>query len=151
MNNSTGKPPKFQITRDQLEAGESLCEHCTAKCCHYFAVSIERPRSYRDFEFIRWYLLHDRATVFAEKKSWYLMVFTTCKHLRDDYRCGIYESRPLICREYTTDECEYDQDFTFDRYFETPEQIIDYCEAIFNEPPATDFRSPRPNPLTVIQ
>ena len=53
-----------------------------------------------------------------------------CKYLTDDDRCRIYLNRPKICREYTTDECEYDDDWSFDKVFETPEQIWEYAEAV---------------------
>lgn len=29
---------------------------------------------------------------------------TRCTHLTEDQRCGIYESRPPVCREYTPTE-----------------------------------------------
>ena len=115
--------------RDDLKPGENLCDHCTAKCCRYFALPIDTPEDWRDFEYIRWYLLHDRATVFVDDGDWYLMVHTTCKHLLDDHRCGIYHTRPQICREYSTDNCEYEDEWTYEQYFETPEQIYEYAEA----------------------
>ena len=93
--------------RKDVPADTNLCEYCTAKCCHYFALPIETPEEFTDFEYIRWFLLHERATVFKEEEDWYLLVHTTCRHLRDDNRCGIYETRPQICREYSTKDCEY--------------------------------------------
>ena len=72
-----------------------------------------------DYEFIRWFLLHDRATVFKEDDDWYLLVHTECEHLQTDNRCGIYETRPQVCRDYTTKDCEYDDDWTYDFYLET--------------------------------
>lgn len=123
------RPPKRR--RDQVPKGENLCEHCTAKCCHYFALAIDEPVSRRDFDFIRWYLLHDRASVFVEGETWYLLVHTSCKHLRDDNMCGIYENRPQICREYTTDECEFEDDWCYEKYFESPEQVDEYADALF--------------------
>jgi Fe-S-cluster containining protein len=68
--------------------------------------------------------------IFTEDGTWYLLVHTTCKHLQSNNMCGIYETRPEICREYTTENCEYDEDWTFDQIFETPEQIWEYAEAI---------------------
>jgi Fe-S-cluster containining protein len=117
-------------SREDLRPGEVLCDHCTAKCCRYFALPIEEPKTRRDFDFIRWYLLHDRATVFTEDDTWYILVHTVCRHLQPDQRCGIYETRPEICREYTTESCEYDDDWVYDRYFETPEQVEEYAEAV---------------------
>ena len=63
---STGFGVK-RIDRDELPEGEVLCEYCTAKCCRYFALPIETPTTKEDFEFIRWYLLHERATVFTDE------------------------------------------------------------------------------------
>ena len=117
--------------RADLPKGENLCDHCTAKCCHYFALPIDEPTCRKDFDFIRWYLLHDRATVFVDEETWYLLVHTTCRHLQDDNRCGIYETRPQICREYTTNECEFEDDWCYERYFETPEQVDEYAEAMY--------------------
>lgn len=137
-------------SRNELGPDEILCDHCTAKCCRYFALPIETPTTRRDFDFIRWYLLHDRASVFAENDDWFLLVHTTCQHLQSDNRCGIYESRPEICREYTTDECEYDDRWTYDKYFETPEQISEYVDAIFVVRKGESIRSPKPPLLPIL-
>ncbi len=144
------EPDRKQIQREQLPPGEVLCQYCNARCCRYFALPIETPKKRADFEYIRWYLSHDRATVFTEDGQWYLLVHTVCKHLLDDNRCGIYETRPQICREYSTDDCEYDDDFTYERYFETPEQIQEYAEAVL-QTPDQDIRGPRPALLPVLR
>ena len=52
-----------------------------------------------------------------------------CEHL-DGYNCGIYENRPNICREYSTDNCEYGDEGFYDKYFETAEQVWEYAEAV---------------------
>ena len=136
-------------SRDELKPGEVLCEHCTAKCCRYFALPLETPKTRRDFDFIRWYLLHDRASVFTEDETWYILVHTVCKHLQPDQRCGIYETRPQICREYTTDSCEYEDDWVYDRYFETPEQVEEYAEAVLQRP-GKSIRERRPALLPIV-
>ena len=136
--------------REDLKPGQILCEFCTAKCCRYFALPIDTPTEMKDFDYIRWYLLHQHASVFIEDGTWYLLVHTSCKHLQADNRCGIYETRPQICREYTTDDCEYDDTWTYEHYFETPEQIQEYCEAIFVEKGNPYFRSPKPAALPII-
>jgi uncharacterized protein len=155
---ATTLPTKPQ--RDQVPEGKSLCDFCTAKCCRYFAMPLDAPTEVKDFDYIRWYLLHDRATVFVEDGTWYLLVHTTCKHLQSDNRCGIYFTRPQICRDYTTDECEYDDSWCYEQYFETPEQIVEYVEARFGpqpdqfpvgHPPGTSsIRSPKPQGLPVL-
>ncbi|MCU0961900.1 MAG: YkgJ family cysteine cluster protein [Pirellulaceae bacterium] len=146
----TTRPLRRQISREELRPGEVLCDFCTAKCCRYFALPIETPTEHADFEYIRWYLLHERAGVFTEDGQWYLLVHTQCQHLRDDHLCGIYETRPQICRDYSTDACEYDDDWTYERYFETPEQIQEYEEAVLQKP-NQDLRSPRPPLLPILR
>ena len=139
---------RLKVAREELKPGEVLCEYCIGKCCRYFALPIETPTEWKDFEFIRWYLLHERATVFVEDEDWYLLVHTPCKHLQEDNLCGIYATRPQICRDYTTDACEYEDDWTYERYFETAEQVQEYAEAILQKP-GQDIRSPRPPLLPV--
>ena len=143
-------PDRKKIAREDLKPGEVLCDHCTAKCCRYFALPIDTPTNWKDFEYIRWYLLHDRATVFTEDNIWYLLVHTKCKHLRDDHLCGIYDTRPQICREYSTEACEYEDEWTYERYFETPEQIYEYADAVLQKP-GQDIRSPQPAVLPVVR
>lgn len=139
------------ITREQVPEGKSLCDYCTAKCCRYFALPIDAPETVRDWDFIRWFLLHDRATVFVEDESWYLLVHTECKHLRPDHRCGIYDTRPEICREYSTDNCEFDEDATYDAYFETPEQVAEFMEATVLQADLGCVRTPEPPELPVLR
>ncbi len=155
-NMSTATAPVKRRRADYPKAA-NLCEHCTAKCCHYFALPLDEPHTRRDLDFIRWYLLHDRASVFVDDDTWYLLVHTTCKHLQSDNRCGIYETRPQICREYTTDACEFEDDWCYDKYFETSEQIDEYADALYGPqfPPPNvshrdSIRSRRPTGLPVV-
>lgn len=73
---------------------ERLCEFCDAKCCRYFALPIDKPTTFEEFDYVRWYLLHERASVFVENGDWFLLVHTPCKELGPDNRCQIYETRP---------------------------------------------------------
>jgi Fe-S-cluster containining protein len=141
-----GKP-----RREDLKPDENLCDHCTAKCCQYFALPMDEPTTPQDFDFLRWFLLHDRASVFTEDETWYLLVHTPCKHLLPDNRCGIYDRRPQVCRDYTTAKCEYHDDWTYERYFETPEQVEEYAEAIFLKCDVQSIRSPKPPLLPVLR
>lgn len=138
------------ITREQVPPDKHLCEYCTAKCCKYFALPIDTPDCWKDFDYLRWYLLHAQASVFCEGETWYLMVHTTCKHLQTDGRCGIYDTRPEICREYSTKDCEFEDDWIYDRYFETPEQIEEYAEAVLPPRPGRTLRSPEPPLLPIV-
>jgi Fe-S-cluster containining protein len=136
-----------KVRREDLRPGDVLCDHCTGKCCRYFSLPIDTPTTWDDYDAIRWYLAHGQTLVYVEKKTWYLVVMTRCKYLTRDNRCGIYHDRPKICREYTTAECEYDSDWSFEKVFETPEQIWEYAEALL--PPRRKPKGP-PGPLVTI-
>lgn len=141
---------QVKVARENLPAGECLCDYCPAKCCRYFALPIDTPDVLKDFDYIRWFLLHQHASVFVEDDSWYLLVHTVCKHLQSDNRCGIYETRPEICREYSTDNCEFDEDCCYEKYFEAPEQVAEYIEATVGQTDLRRIRSAEPPLLPVI-
>lgn len=104
--------------------GGSLCEQCVALCCRYFAFAIEKPDTKRDFEDLRWYMLHEDTLIFVEKGEWYIQINRPCRALLPDNRCGIYENRPTICREYKTDACDWHgTEYDYDHLFTEPEQI----------------------------
>ena len=134
------KKLKLFIPRNRIRAGRSPCDHCTGKCCRYFSLPIDTPTTWDDFDSIRWYLAHGKTLVYVEKGTWYLVVLTKCGYLMPGNRCGIYHDRPAICRNYTTDECEYDAEWSFEKVFESAEQIWEYAEAIL---PRSVARKPR--------
>jgi Fe-S-cluster containining protein len=141
-------PPKLR--RKDLPKDANLCEHCTAKCCRYFALPLETPTELDDYNNMRWYMLHGRVAVFVEGEDWYLMVYGDCQHLLPDNRCGIYEDRPGICRTYTTDDCEFEDDAVYDKFFETPEQVWEYAEALLGpREPLRKFSPAPPRPAEV--
>ena len=150
MSASASAAPPLKPRREDLSGDQCLCDFCTAKCCRYFALPIETPTRDKDFQFIRWYLLHERATVFVEDDDWYLLVHTVCKHLQEDNRCGIYHTRPQICREYSTTNCEYEDDWTYEKYFETAEQVEEYAEAVQPYRRGNSIRSPKPQGLPIV-
>lgn len=88
--------------------------------------------------------------VYVHEETWYLLVMSKCQYLRADNRCGIYLDRPRICREYSTDDCEYDEEWTFDKMFETPEQIWEYAEAILPARRRSASQQGPPGPLVTI-
>ena len=64
----------------------------------YFSLPIETPHAWDDYDAIRWYLAHGQTLVYVEKETWFLVVMTRCQFLTAEDRCGIYHSRPKICR-----------------------------------------------------
>lgn len=109
--------------------GSILCEHCTAACCRYVAVPLDRLRTVRDYDDVRWYLMHQGVSVFVEDGDWYIQFQTRCKNLAADNRCGIYTTRPAICRDYQPGDCDYAGGaYGYDNLFTHPGQIDEYYE-----------------------
>jgi Fe-S-cluster containining protein len=107
-----------------LQNTSSLCDQCVALCCRYVAFAIDTPKTHREFEDLRWYLLHEDIIIFVEEGEWYVQINRKCKELLPDNRCGIYHNRPSICREYTTEGCDWHGDeYEYDHLFVEPEQI----------------------------
>jgi Fe-S-cluster containining protein len=131
--------------REDLKPDEVLCTYCGAKCCRYFAFPIDKPTEWQDFDYLRWYLLHEQASIFVEEDCWYLLVHSPCKNLGEDNRCGIYETRPQICRDYTTANCEYEDDWVYEHYWETPEQIEEYAAIVLGPRDGESIRSKKPD------
>ena len=123
-------PSKSIVPREQIPANANLCDYCTARCCRYIALPIDEPTSWKDFDDLRWYLMHDDIGLFVDEENWYIMIHRDCRHIRDDYKCGLYMDRPQICRDYKTDDCEYEDLYTYDKIFENDAQIWEYAEAV---------------------
>jgi Fe-S-cluster containining protein len=126
--------------------GSLLCEQCTGVCCRYIALPIEEPTERRDYDDIRWYVMHEGISVFVEDGDWYIQIAARCKNLQPDNRCGIYEERPAICREYEAGDCDYaGGDYHYEMQFFTSEQIEEYAvsqlgrKGVFSKQP----RAPR--------
>jgi Fe-S-cluster containining protein len=104
-----------------------LCDACSALCCRYFALPIDNPDCRKDFDNIRWYLVHENVVVFIEKKQWYIGIMNRCKHLQADNRCGIYETRPQLFRQYSTENCDYHGgDYGYERLFTSADDLWAY-------------------------
>ena len=89
---------------------ETKCGYCSnSKCCTYISQQIATPRSKQDFDFLLWQISHRDIRLYKDEGSWYMLVDNLCTHLQRDGRCGIYDDRPEICREYSNDYCEFDQ------------------------------------------
>lgn len=126
--------PAGKVHRDDILPDDSVCNHCTGKCCRYFTVPLRTPRTRADFDELRWYLAHRQTLIFTEteektgkkKVTWNLVVWTDCQYLLPNYGCSIYDTRPQVCRDYSSETCEYDTPWVFEQSFETPEAIESY-------------------------
>ena len=126
--------PALTTVSSQPAAKTCLCDECAALCCRYIALPIDNPTNRKDYDHIRWYLCHENIVVFIEKKQWYIGILARCKYLQQDNRCGIYETRPRVCRSYTTDNCDYHGgEYDFEVLFTSAEQLREYAEKKLNK------------------
>jgi len=105
------RPPRPAIGLPLLPDGRTSlpkgnpCEGCD-HCCRYVSLQIDTPRAKRDFDNIRWYLLHKNVSVMVDwEGSWLIQFDTPCAWLKDG-QCSHYALRPEICREHDPVECE---------------------------------------------
>ena len=110
------------------------CRQCGAKCCTYFCFQIDEPDSYEEFDDVRWYLNHEGISVHIDEGDWYISIENRCKMLAEDGSCLIYSDRPLICRKYDTDKCDFvSGDYGYEELFLTGEQLDAYARKTLGE------------------
>ena len=121
-------PIRAQITP------ETKCGFCTnSKCCTYITQHIPGPRSMEDFDHLLWQVSHANVEVYRDDDGWYLLINNKCTKLQPDGRCGIYHTRPQICRDYSNDWCEFDEppEKHFQLYFRDYDELQRYCRRRF--------------------
>lgn len=87
----------------------------------------------KDFDLLLWQISHENVHIFKDEEGWFLLILNQCTHLQKDGRCGIYEVRPLICRDHSNDYCEYDVSIEAgsELYFDGYEALNKYCSKRF--------------------
>ena len=53
------------------------CMECGAECCRYIATEIDEPTCKRDYDNVRWYLLHKDVYVFVDHDDCWYVEFET--------------------------------------------------------------------------
>lgn len=120
-------------TKDKAKSSP-VCVRCDGKCCRYFCFEIDKPDSFSEFDDIRWYLLHEGVSVHVEDGDWYISIANPCKALGKANECGIYADRPIICRNYRTDDCEItSDDYGHEAEFHTPEELQKYARRVLGK------------------
>ncbi len=122
------------ISTGTIITTDNKCSHCQgSKCCQYITESIETPRGIRDFDFLLWQISHKLVHIYKDSDGWYLLFLSECQHLQENGQCGIYEKRPMICREHSNDHCEFDTSIeeSSELYFRDYDDLDKYCEKRF--------------------
>lgn len=113
---------------------ENKCGYCTnSKCCTYITQQIPTPRSKHDFDHLLWQISHRDIHIYKDDDGWYLIANNPCLHLRPNGMCGIYDTRPQICRDHSNDNCEFDEpaEEGFELFFNSYESLLKYCKKRF--------------------
>lgn len=113
---------------------ENKCSLCVgSKCCTYLTQQIDTPRSMADFDVLLWQLAHRDVQAYQDEDGWFLLINNPCRHLLHDGGCGIYHSRPQICRHHSNDFCEYDApaEAGFKKFFADYDSLEHYCRGRF--------------------
>jgi len=81
---------------------------CTAcgLCCSYVAIEVDGPATVKQATQLLWYVYHEGVSLYVNDDEWMVQFDSTCVHLQADYRCGVYDTRPHICREFSEKDCE---------------------------------------------
>ena len=104
------------------------CFECAA-CCKYVALEIDEPTTMKEYDYIRWYLYHAGVSVFVDfENAWYIKFETRCDNLTSQGLCGIYDTRPKLCRDFDWRECErHVTDEPADKWlFETADAFVEW-------------------------
>ena len=116
---------------------ENLCERCTNSwCCTYFTQQIDTPKSREDFDILLWQISHKHTEAYKDEDGWFLLITQPCTHLLSNGFCGIYETRPKICRDHTSDGCEFEGlagEDDFKLYFKNYDALRKYCRKRFKK------------------
>lgn len=113
---------------------ENKCSFCRGSlCCSYITQRIDTPRSKDEFDHLLWQLAHREVQAYKDEDGWFLVVNNRCRHLLAEGGCGIYDSRPQICRDHSNDYCEYDApaEDGFELFFADYDSLLQYCRKRF--------------------
>jgi len=101
----------------------------------YTTQQMGTPRTKDDFDHLLWQMAHKNIQVYKDEGEWFLLVNNKCQFLGAKGQCGIYDTRPQLCRDYSNDYCEFDEpaEKGFQFYFKTYQELDKYCRKRFKK------------------
>lgn len=105
---TSDRPPSLPLYQEPKRGRGRRKASCTAcgLCCSYVAIEVDAPATVKEATQLLWYVYHEGVSLYDNDDEWMVQFDTTCIYLQPDYRCGIYETRPHICREFSEQDCE---------------------------------------------
>jgi uncharacterized protein len=115
---------------------DKKCSKCKKSiCCNSINQKIPTPKSKEDFDHLIWQVAHENINIFKDADGWFLHIQSRCMHLGPNGACGIYDTRPWVCREYDNDFCEFDESIeqASELFFASPKKLEKYCRKRFKK------------------
>jgi Fe-S-cluster containining protein len=127
------------------------CTSC-GRCCTYVGVGINSPSRPRYATDILWYLYHENVSVYRDGDGeWSVHFESRCRNLGADLLCGVYPTRPHICRTFDDRTCEVNDPAAGARTFREPREFLDWLSEHRPRVHATIARTHVPQPLRPLR
>jgi len=121
-------PANITVTPD------TKCDYCKQSiCCTYVTQEIDAPKSMKDYDYLLWLISHRDVSVFKDDDGWFMSAANSCTHLLPNGNCGIYHTRPEICRTHSNESCEFDgpAEDDFKKFFDNYKTLDEFCRKKF--------------------
>ena len=96
------------------EALQNPCSGCEAFCCTHFEVKVGTPKTWSDFDRIR-YLLQfpSMELMIRDEGPWIISLKSRCSHLSGQNTCNLFDKpeRPRFCVDYNAHSCGFRRKF----------------------------------------
>lgn len=94
------------------------CTRCPAPCCRLILHDEKAPKTFVEFDYIRFALLHGRAEFLITRQDTYSFAYwSSCRHLDESsYQCTVHHTpaQPKTCWFYNPYNCYYKRNFVGD-------------------------------------
>ncbi|MDH5542513.1 MAG: YkgJ family cysteine cluster protein [Nitrospinota bacterium] len=117
---------KSRDTADVLDETHD-CSKCD-KCCTYLNITVDKPTSVKDVKNLLWYVYHENCDLnLDEDGGWSVVFHNRCDMLDRHGLCSVYERRPSICSQFSSNNC-HGLDFgnSVKEFFPTGKKLISY-------------------------
>ena len=134
--NSRNKIKHLDLTETEKITVDKKCSMCKKSlCCNSINQKVDTPKTIYDFDHLLWQVSHENINIFKDSDGWFLHIHSRCQHLLTGGVCGIYEQRPMVCREYDNDFCEFDESIekASEYFFSTYKQFEKFCRKRFKK------------------
>jgi hypothetical protein len=123
------------------------CKDCSAECCKHIAVPIDEPKTWEEFEAIKWYISHENVCVYKDVEGdWLVECITKCGQL-NGHRCMAWgtDRYPSICTDYDMKTCVMNEEGEYwEIMFKTAEDVDRYLTKLGVTKPSLPGSLPYP-------